>query len=156
MLSKVHYPNDPWQPGPIYFKTPRKCAIFGVNNESIPRQVNYLIDEASATGKGGNVVASMLHFNFENYGLGEEECYLYADNCVGQNKNNIVVKVTPLVNTLQLFNIIFTVPCLAGSLRAAQDHSSLFSFSGTHQVHTRCMFRCFQEEVPQDQSQLSG
>ena len=91
---QVHYPNDPWQPGPIYFKTPRKCAIFGINNESIPYQVNYLIDEASATGKGGNVVASMLHYNFQRYGLGEKECYLYADNCVGQNKNNIVVDVS--------------------------------------------------------------
>ena len=34
------------QPGPIYFKTPRKCGIFGVMCEAIPRQVNYLIDEA--------------------------------------------------------------------------------------------------------------
>lgn len=128
MLSKVHYPNDPWQPGPIYFKTPRKCAIFGVNNESIPRQVNYLIDEASATGKGENVVASMLHFNFENYGLGEEECYLYADNCVGQNKNNIVVQVTPLVNTLQLFNNYYFHSTLSGGFSQGCTRPFIFVF----------------------------
>ena len=33
--QQLHYPSDPNQPGPIYFKTPRKCAIFGVCCESI-------------------------------------------------------------------------------------------------------------------------
>ena len=28
------------QPGPVYFLTPRKCAIFGVACEAIPRQVS--------------------------------------------------------------------------------------------------------------------
>jgi len=32
----------------------------------------------------------MLHFYFENYGLGESEAVLNADNCVGQNKNHII------------------------------------------------------------------
>ena len=36
--QQVHYPCDPQQPGPIYFLTPRKCAIFGVGCEAIPRQ----------------------------------------------------------------------------------------------------------------------
>ena len=31
--QQVHYPADPQQPGPIYFKTPRKCGIFGVMAE---------------------------------------------------------------------------------------------------------------------------
>ena len=26
----VHYPSNPLQPGPLYFKTPRKCGVFGV------------------------------------------------------------------------------------------------------------------------------
>lgn len=36
---QVHYPHSPQQPGPIYFLTPRKCGIFGVTCEAIPRQV---------------------------------------------------------------------------------------------------------------------
>ena len=43
MAQQVFYPNDPLQPGPMYFLTPRKCAIFGVCCEAIPRQINYLI-----------------------------------------------------------------------------------------------------------------
>ena len=47
--------------------------------------MNYLIDEASNTGKGANTVASMLHHFFANHTLGESEVHLHADNCVGQN-----------------------------------------------------------------------
>jgi hypothetical protein len=38
MPSKcVYIPSNPMQPGPIYFKTPRKCGIFGVSSEAVPR-----------------------------------------------------------------------------------------------------------------------
>ena len=64
IVQQVFYPNDPLQPGPMYFLTPRKCAIFGVCCEAIPRQVNYLIDEAVDMGKGSNAIVSMLHHFF--------------------------------------------------------------------------------------------
>ena len=54
----AHYSFDfalsqqPTLPGPVYFLTPRKVAIFEVCCEAIPRQVNFLIDEACATGNG--------------------------------------------------------------------------------------------------------
>ena len=34
--QQVHYPADAEQPGPMYFLTPRKCTIFGVNCEALP------------------------------------------------------------------------------------------------------------------------
>ncbi len=91
IAQQVHYPYDPFQPGLIYFLTPRKCPIFGVCCEGIPRQVNYLIDEASGTGKGANSIVSMLHHFFGEHGLGEDNVKLHADNCVGQNKNNTML-----------------------------------------------------------------
>ena len=39
----MHYPSDPFQPGPVYFLTPRKCAIFGVCCEAVPRQVRAIL-----------------------------------------------------------------------------------------------------------------
>ena len=57
-VQQLHYPSNPNQPGPIYFKTPRKCALFGVCCEAIPRQVNFLIDESVWTGKGANSTIS--------------------------------------------------------------------------------------------------
>ena len=81
----------PLQPGPTYFLTPRKCEIFGVCCEAISRQLNYLIDEASETGKGANIIVSLLHHFFKEHGLGETHVHLHADNCVGQNKNNTML-----------------------------------------------------------------
>ena len=95
--QQVHYPHNPLQPGPMYFKTARKCAIFGVCCEGIPRQINYLIDESVDTGKGANTVISLLHHFFGHHGLGEVEVDLHADNCAGQNKNNIVLQVNNLI-----------------------------------------------------------
>ena len=88
----MHYPSNPLQPGPIYFLTPRKAAIFGVCCEAIPRQVNFVIDEASDTGKGTNTVVSMLDYFFSHYGLSESTASLHVDNCCGQNKNNTMVQ----------------------------------------------------------------
>lgn len=89
--QQVHYPYEDHQVGPIYFKTPRIAQLFGVCCEVLPRQVNYLIDEADFPGKGADTVISMLHHFFACYGLGERRLLLTADNCTGQNKNNAVL-----------------------------------------------------------------
>ena len=91
MAQQVHYPSDPLQPGPMYFLTPRKCTIFGVCCEAIPRQIFYLTDEAADTGKGANCIISRLHHFFATHSLGEKHAFLHADNCVGQNKNNAML-----------------------------------------------------------------
>jgi hypothetical protein len=75
----------------MYFLTPRKCGVFGVCNEAIPQQVNFLIEEACDTGKGANNIISKLHYFFEHHGLGEEKVYLHADNCMEQNKNSAML-----------------------------------------------------------------
>ena len=80
--QQVYYPSNPLQPGPIYFLTPRKAAIFDICCEAIPRQVNFIIDEDCDTGKGANTVVSLLDYFFEHYGLGETTVSLHADNCV--------------------------------------------------------------------------
>ena len=48
--QQVHYPSHPMQPGPVYFKVPRKVGIFDVCCELLPRQVNFLIDGAGSVG----------------------------------------------------------------------------------------------------------
>ena len=53
--------------------------------------MNYLIDEASATGKGANTVISLLHHFFDHYTYGETSFHLHSDNCSGQNKNRHVL-----------------------------------------------------------------
>lgn len=89
--QQVHLPSSPLQPGPIYFLVPRKCGIFGVCNEALPQQINYIIDEGMSSGKGSNMVISLLHHFLEHYGLGEKGLDLHCDNCSGQNKNKYLL-----------------------------------------------------------------
>ena len=90
--QQVHFPSNPVQVGPLYFLVPRKCSVFGINNEAIPRQLNFLTDEVGECGKGANAVISRLHYFFGHLSLGERVVYLHADNCTGQNKNNSMIQ----------------------------------------------------------------
>ena len=90
-FQQVHIPWDPDQVGALYFLTPYKIGLFGVMCEPLSKMALFIIPEGSATGKGSNQVISMLHYYFQNLGLGETEAILNADNCVGQNKNQFVM-----------------------------------------------------------------
>lgn len=119
--QQIHIPSNPMQPGPIYFKTPRKCGIFGVMCEAIPRQVNYLIDEASDVGKGANTTISYVHHYFQNHGLGETQAHLHADNCSGQNKNNYFIWYLSWRTILQLHDSINYSFLIAGHTKFGPD-----------------------------------
>lgn len=88
------YPYNPLQPGPLYFLCERKVYIFGVCCEAIPQQINYLIDECVYSGKGANTIVSLIHYYLTHHTLGERHLHLHADNCVGQNKNNTLLRVS--------------------------------------------------------------
>jgi len=119
--QQVHIPSNPMQPGPIYFKTPRKCAIFGVMCKAIPRQVNYQIDEASDVGKGANTTISYVHHYFEHHGLGETSVHLNADNCSGQNKNNYFIWYLAWRTILQLHHSVRYSFLIAGHTKFGPD-----------------------------------
>ena len=74
--------------GQYILKPRERVGLFGVICEGLPRQVNFIIDEASSTGKGANTTISYVHYYFKKHGLGETDVHLNADNCAGQNKNN--------------------------------------------------------------------
>ena len=124
MAQQVHYPSDPLQPGPIYFLTPRKCGIFGVCCEAIPRQINYLIDEASDTGKGSNAIVSMLHHFFQEHGLGETCAPTCRQLCWAKQKQ---------------YNV--ALPHLASDGWSPQENISVVSYCWPHQVRSRLVFR---------------
>jgi len=109
------------QVGPIYFKTPRKAHLFGVCCEAIPFQVNYLIDEADIVGKGSNSVISLLDHYFETHGLGETHALLTADNCAGQNKNNMVLQYLQYRTMMGLHKKIDFSFMLPGHTKFAPD-----------------------------------
>ena len=117
----VHIPSNPMQPGPIYFKTPRKCGIFGVMCEGIPRQVNFLIDKAASTGKGANATISYVHYYFQHHGLGETDALLNVDNCAGQNKTNYFLWYLSWRTLMELHHSITYCFLIAGHTKFGPD-----------------------------------
>ena len=157
---QVHYPSNPQQPGPIYFLTPRKCAIFGVCCEAIPRQVrfnskhqkykciienflmymNYLIDETVNCGKGANSVISMLHHFLCTHNLGEANLHLHADNCCGQNKNRYVMQYLAW-RVLTGLNKRITLSLIVGHTKVSPD----WCFGLFKQVFRRTKVGCLDD-----------
>ena len=65
----------------MYFKTARKCGIFGIADETVPKQTNYLIDEGMSIGKGANSIVSYLHHYLESNPKGRKNhLIIHADN----------------------------------------------------------------------------
>ena len=69
------------------------CIHIPSLTSTLNTQVNYLIDESVCTGKGSNTVVSLLHHYLSKHGLGAKHLVAYADNCIGQNKNSVVMQV---------------------------------------------------------------
>jgi len=58
------YTNECWSGWSIVFLTPYKVAIFGVQCDTVSKQINYLIPESAVTSKSANQVVSYLVFLF--------------------------------------------------------------------------------------------
>ena len=95
--QQVFIPYHSRQVGPLYYKVPLRVQIFGICDDAIPLQMNYLFNERQIIGKNGskchgpNSVISMLHHYLAVHGKKEPHYHFHADNCVGQNKNKSVV-----------------------------------------------------------------
>ena len=148
--QQVHYPHNPLQPGPMYFKTARKCAVFGVCCEGIPRQINYLIDEASDVGKGANTVVSLLHHFFQ------VDVGLHAYNCVGQNKNNTVLQVCTVYTLYNAHYFLLLPTHTYNSQYLASRCETLLHGRWAHQVSPRLVFRIVQTGTDEPSLVLSG
>ncbi|CAG8727940.1 16942_t:CDS:2 [Cetraspora pellucida] len=57
------------QEGVTYFKSLYKVEVFGVCEEAMPWQINYLIPEDQSVVKGPNTVISLVHHYFATHGL---------------------------------------------------------------------------------------
>lgn len=80
------------QPGDLYFRSLRNVYLFGIVDESKNKQTNYLIDEGEMA-KGANEVVSMLwHYLQSHRQTIKPKLVLNADNTVGQNKNNTLMR----------------------------------------------------------------
>lgn len=138
----VNYPSCPQQRGSSYFKAARKCSIFGIHNEATGVQFNYLIDEEFDVGKGPNSVISML----DNYLAKQppvKNLILFADNCVGQNKNNTAINYLAHRIRMKLNERIEYNFLLSGHTKFSPDRS----FGLLKMCFSRSTVDCFDDFV---------
>ena len=95
--QQVFLPYHARQVGPLFYKVPFRVQIFGICDDAVPHQMNYLFGENQAIGMNGskshgpNSVISMLHHYLTVHCHNKPILHLHADNCVGQNKNKSVL-----------------------------------------------------------------
>ncbi|KAH3868635.1 hypothetical protein DPMN_031786 [Dreissena polymorpha] len=59
----------------LFFKTPRKCEVYGISCEGSGKHVFYLADEGQSHGKGANAVVSQVHHYLNTNSLGEQHAH---------------------------------------------------------------------------------
>jgi hypothetical protein len=107
------------QPGEVYYFSPLTIFIFGIvdTNEEQEKLTTYCYDEGVGR-KGGNNVASLLikHLRDSVLGLSSQhpmkELNIVMDNCAGQNKNKMVLRLAAYLveaNYFKNVNFIFYV-----------------------------------------------
>ena len=96
------------QPGESYYMSPRGVYCFGVSNVGVANHVlqAYIYLEGEGR-KGGNNVASLLLKYLQDRGWIDQtkgaraELTLILDNCGGQNKNRMVLRMATLLVTIR-------------------------------------------------------
>ena len=106
------------QPGKTYYYSPLKINVFGIVNagKNSGYLDAYLYHEGEGRKGGNNVASLLIKYLVQRKWLREDsvgkELNLICDNCGGQNKNNMVIRLAPLLVELGYFkrvNFIFYV-----------------------------------------------
>ncbi|CAG8566716.1 8269_t:CDS:2 [Ambispora leptoticha] len=74
--------------GKVYYLSARKVHLFGIQDEAVREQINYVIDENELLGKGPNGTLSLVFDGIKQLNKGEKHLKITCDNAGGQNKNN--------------------------------------------------------------------
>jgi hypothetical protein len=92
-MQSLAIPQFADQTKDMYFFSLRNIHLFSIRDDGVQQQYNYLYDEGEG-GKGANSVISLL-FHFLCHRAHEAAAiviHFHADNCSGQNKNNLVMQ----------------------------------------------------------------
>jgi len=102
-MQRLAIPQFADQTKEMYYFSLRNIHLFSIRDDGARTQYNYLYDEGEG-GKGANYVISLL-FHFLRHRSPEAAAivlHFHADNCCGQNKNNLVMQFFVLLVGLGL------------------------------------------------------
>jgi hypothetical protein len=72
----------------LNYLSARKVHLFGIQDEAVREQINYVLDENELLGKGPNSTLSLVFDGIKLLNKGEKHLKVTCDNAGGQNKNN--------------------------------------------------------------------
>jgi hypothetical protein len=75
----------------VYYLSARKVHLFGIQDEAVREQINYVLDENELLGKGPNGTLSLVFDGIKQLNKGEKHLKVTCDNAGGQNKNNTTI-----------------------------------------------------------------
>ena len=146
-LNLPHLGQD--QPGDAYYFSPLSIYCFGIC-DAVTSHLSAFVYDESQGGKGGNNVASLLlqyvRENFVDPNLGPMmELNIVMDNCAGQNKNRMVIRMASYMLELQYFkriNLIFLVKghtknmCdrMFNSMKQRYHHRNIYTLEDTYKI----------------------
>src|SRR5215216_1798209 len=65
--------------------------LFGIHDEAVREQINYVLDESEPLGKGPSGTLSLVFDGIKQLNKGEKHLKVTCDNVGGQNKNNTTI-----------------------------------------------------------------
>jgi len=113
------------QPGETYYYTPLTVNAFGIVDTSTePEHLHFYLYEEFVGRKGGNNVASLLIHHLHQRGLmtrSKRKLVVIMDNCAGQNKNKMVLRIAPYLMERKFFYSVKFHFLIAGHTKNSAD-----------------------------------
>ena len=89
--QNVHVPHSDQQIDKVYYLSARKVHLFGIQDEAVRQQINYVLDENELLGKGLNGTLSLVFDGIKQLNKSQKHLKVTCDNAGRQNKNNITI-----------------------------------------------------------------
>lgn len=139
-LDLPHFGNE--QPSETYYYTPQSIFIFGINDMSLDHLHAYVYPEDRGK-KDANAVSSLLLHYLKERGIimklsrsgkviRSYKLTIACDNCAGQNKNNVVLRLPLLLVELGFFKEVEIVFFVRGHTKNACNRSFNILKQGYH------------------------
>ena len=124
----------PWfgneQPGVTYYYSPLGVYVFGMANYATEHLHAYVYDEGEGA-KGGNNVCSLVYKHLVEEGIikewedsgkvAGESCTFVFDNCAGQNKNRMMLRLPMWLVDMGIYKKVQVVFLVAGHTKNICD-----------------------------------
>jgi len=132
--KNINLPYDHIQSQLLYYKSKMNINVFGIFDEQNEKINVCIYNEISGT-KSKNEIATMLMSYLHN--IESNNLILYADNCIGQNKNNYIMQFLNYLITQNYFKSIRLKFMVSGHTHFSVDRG--FSWI-TNTIHNKSMY----------------